>query len=195
MDRRKRKTRTAILNACIQLIQEKEFASITINEIVQRADINRGTFYLHFEDKLDMMSSFENEMIEKIKEVFVTNLPEEQSNELFIASRYQTIVQLLTCFEKDKELLQFILKSSHHQSFQMKFRRMLEQLLKETVFPKLHHLQINIPIDLFVIIFISNALSLAEYTYQSEEPIDVEQLATFLINIMINGPAKTLGIM
>ena len=66
MDRRKRKSRKAIFDACVELIQEKEFENITINEIVVRADLNRGTFYLHFADKYDMMNSFENEMIDKI---------------------------------------------------------------------------------------------------------------------------------
>ena len=49
------------------LIEEKDFQKITIHEIAERADINRGTFYLHFLDKYDMMDHFENEMIEKSK--------------------------------------------------------------------------------------------------------------------------------
>ena len=84
LDRRQRKTRTAILDACISLIQEKDFQKITVHEIVKEADINRGTFYLHFEDKYDMMNSFENEMIEKIEKVIVNNLPKESSNQLFL---------------------------------------------------------------------------------------------------------------
>jgi AcrR family transcriptional regulator len=48
MDRRKRKTRIAIQKACIELIQEKDFDTITISDIAERADINRATFYLHF---------------------------------------------------------------------------------------------------------------------------------------------------
>lgn len=34
------------------LIQEKEFQKITIHEIAEREDINRGTFYLHFADNM-----------------------------------------------------------------------------------------------------------------------------------------------
>lgn len=44
MDRRKRKSRQAILQACISLSKEKEFSKITVNEIVDYADLNRGTF-------------------------------------------------------------------------------------------------------------------------------------------------------
>jgi len=193
MDRRKRKSRKAIFDACVELVQEKEFQNITINEIVERADLNRGTFYLHFADKYDMMNSFENEMIEKIEHVIVNNLPEQQSDQLFIQSRYDTIVEILTCFEENKELLQLLLKSSHNSSFQVKLRSKLKLVLTEKLLPKFNNLELNIPTDLLLMIFTSSALSIAEYAYQSETPIDSEQLTKFLINIMVHGPAKTFG--
>ena len=51
MDRRQRKTRKAIFAAFIELLSEKEFAQITVAEIIERADISRATFYSHFETK------------------------------------------------------------------------------------------------------------------------------------------------
>lgn len=195
MDRRKRKTRKAIFDACVSLVQEKDFQSITINEIVERADLNRGTFYLHFEDKFDMMNSFENEMVEKIEEVIVNNLPKEPSDQLFIQSRYDTIVQILKCYEDNKELLQLLLKSSHNNSLQTKLRDKLKFVLTEKIFPKLENFELDISTDLFVMIFTSVSLSIAEFSYQSETPINTEQLAKFLLNIMLHGPVKTLGIL
>jgi len=55
MDRRIRKTREAISEAFIALLAEKSFEQITINEIADRADINRGTIYLHYIDKFDLL--------------------------------------------------------------------------------------------------------------------------------------------
>ena len=194
MDRRKRKTRKAIFDACVSLMQEKEFQNITVNEIVERADINRGTFYLHFVDKYDMMNSFENEMIEKIEDVMLNNIPKKQFEELFIQSRYDTVVEILKCYEQNKELLHLLMRSSHSASFQAKLRDKLKFVVTEKIFPNFENLELQIPTDLLVILFTSISLSLAEYAQQSETPIDAEKLGEFFINVMLHGPAKMLGL-
>lgn len=51
MDRRQRKTREAIFSALTELLTGKEFRQITVEEIIQRADVGRATFYAHFETK------------------------------------------------------------------------------------------------------------------------------------------------
>lgn len=51
MDRRQRKTREAIFAAFTALLSQKEFAHITVGEIIDRADVGRATFYAHFETK------------------------------------------------------------------------------------------------------------------------------------------------
>lgn len=51
MDRRQRKTREAIFTAFIDLLSKKDFAQITVGEIINRADVGRATFYSHFETK------------------------------------------------------------------------------------------------------------------------------------------------
>ncbi|MUG65220.1 TetR family transcriptional regulator [Paenibacillus campinasensis] len=55
MDRRIAKTRQSIFEAFIELMGEKSFEKITINEIAERANVNRGTVYLHFTDKYNLL--------------------------------------------------------------------------------------------------------------------------------------------
>lgn len=54
MAKRIQKSRQAINDAFIRLMSEKEFESITINQIAAEANVNRGTVYLHFDDKYDL---------------------------------------------------------------------------------------------------------------------------------------------
>ncbi|RNB82129.1 TetR/AcrR family transcriptional regulator [Brevibacillus nitrificans] len=55
VDRRILKTQEALKKAVIELMTEKNFDDITIQDIADRANINRGTIYLHYQDKYDLL--------------------------------------------------------------------------------------------------------------------------------------------
>ncbi|MEF2968682.1 TetR/AcrR family transcriptional regulator [Paenibacillus sp. M1] len=55
VDRRILKTQEALKQAVIELMTEKNFDEITIQEIADRANVNRGTIYLHYQDKYDLL--------------------------------------------------------------------------------------------------------------------------------------------
>ncbi len=65
MDRRVRRTRENLKKALIDLIHEKDFESITILDLSERADVNRGTFYHHYFDKIDLLEKIIAEKLEK----------------------------------------------------------------------------------------------------------------------------------
>lgn len=54
-DKRMRRTKILFHQTLLTLLQEKDFTSITISEIVKNADVNRGTFYFHYEKKEDLL--------------------------------------------------------------------------------------------------------------------------------------------
>ena len=56
-DRRVRRTRVLLQNALMSLMIEKGYESITVQDIIDRADVGRATFYAHFADKQSLLSS------------------------------------------------------------------------------------------------------------------------------------------
>lgn len=73
MDRRVRKTQRQLKEALVELMQEKDFRKITVTELTKKADINRGTFYLHYFDVYDLLEEMENESLEYIKKIIEKN--------------------------------------------------------------------------------------------------------------------------
>lgn len=68
IDLRVYKTYKALHEAFTQLLEQKSFEELTVNELCERAVIRRATFYKHFEDKYDYFNFFLSELREELKE-------------------------------------------------------------------------------------------------------------------------------
>ncbi len=66
VDPRVKRTRQLLQQAFFELLQEKSLASISIQDITERATVNRGTFYAHFADKYALMDSIVREQFQKV---------------------------------------------------------------------------------------------------------------------------------
>jgi AcrR family transcriptional regulator len=62
-ERRKQRTREVLKQAAIDLILEKGYEAVTVDEITTRADVGRGTIYIHFQDKDDILWSIVKDVI------------------------------------------------------------------------------------------------------------------------------------
>ena len=60
LDRRVRKTKNAITGALLRLMEEKPVSSITVSELTEAADINRKTFYNHYDNVDSVLGELEN---------------------------------------------------------------------------------------------------------------------------------------
>lgn len=71
-DRRIRKTKDVLKKSLIILMKEKSINSITVKELCEKADINRGTFYLHYKDVFHMLSEIEKELFEEFQDMILS---------------------------------------------------------------------------------------------------------------------------
>jgi AcrR family transcriptional regulator len=67
LDRRVQKTRNLLQDALIDLVAEKGYESVTIQEILDKANVGRSTFYAHFQDKDQLLHS----ILDRLDELFV----------------------------------------------------------------------------------------------------------------------------
>ena len=66
IDRRVRKTKKQLRQALMDLMSEKPSKTISVRELAERADINRGTFYIHYKDVSDLLQRLEDKMAERL---------------------------------------------------------------------------------------------------------------------------------
>ena len=65
-DRRSERTRRLLGEALIALMLERPYAGLTVGEILERADIGRSTFYAHYWDKDDLLTSEIERMLDAL---------------------------------------------------------------------------------------------------------------------------------
>lgn len=193
MDRRKRKTRKAIQAACIELIREKGFDSISVLDITERADINRGTFYLHFVDKYDMIDQFEAELIEKIEQAINEHSLNTNTLNDLIISRYKPLVKIFDCFQEDREILEILFQTKGVLEIQNRFEEILHTVFEYNVKEQIKYNNNAIP-EIFLSLIASILIGIANYWILGNKKITSEELALGLLTVSINGPAKVAGL-
>lgn len=92
MDRRIQKTRQLIMATFVELLSENKFEKITIRDIAEHANVNRGTVYLHFVDKYDLL--------DKCIETYTSKLMQYCEEQEVKSANYNV---LLTTFEYLRE--------------------------------------------------------------------------------------------
>jgi len=68
-DRRVRKTKTLLIQAFTKLLMKKDLKDISVSELTELADVNRGTFYLHYRDIYDLYDKIENDILVKFNNI------------------------------------------------------------------------------------------------------------------------------
>ena len=84
-DLRVRRTKKALFDAFMQLLSEKSFDSITVNELCDTAGIRRATFYKHYADKFDFLTAYTGLLRSKFDTFIWTNTQGGLTHEYYTA--------------------------------------------------------------------------------------------------------------
>lgn len=83
-DRRIRRTKRMLRQGLAELMNEKDFKDITVKDITERVDLNRGTFYLHYTDTYDLLDKVENELIADFRDMIEHYNPTPENSSAFV---------------------------------------------------------------------------------------------------------------
>ena len=99
-NRRTLYTKKVIKESLIELLKSKEIHQITVTNICKVAEINRGTFYLHYKDPFDLLKSMEDEFLDKIVE-YINETNIENYNDLLL-------IKVLELIKENKDLCKIL---------------------------------------------------------------------------------------
>lgn len=131
-DKRVRRTKKLLRQALAELMQEKEFKNITVSDVVRRADINRGTFYVYYRDVYDLREKVENEMVDTLRGTIEGALPEAVAQ----ASMRTVIERAVSYLEENHSLAYVLLRDTGVGSFEDKLMGVMEDCCRMIRPPK-----------------------------------------------------------
>lgn len=108
LDLRIQKTHKALINAFLELLEEKRFENITVNEICDLAMVRRATFYKHFGDKYEFFTF----MVQYIQEDFRRKNPFSKTSDTAIAPYVAIVENMLDFVEQNAVLAESVMGSS-----------------------------------------------------------------------------------
>lgn len=74
--RRNTPTKQQVKRAFIEIVNERGLERLSMSDIARRAGINRGTLYLHYTDKYDLLRKLEDEVLDRLAGILFAPLPE-----------------------------------------------------------------------------------------------------------------------
>lgn len=110
-------TKQQIRKALIQLLLEEKFETISVSKLCKRAGINRGTFYLHYLDKFDLIETLKEEIIVQLRKNF-----EETT------STRNLLITNLNYLQQNHDLI-YAVSQSHYLNFRETIREFMLSIL------------------------------------------------------------------
>ena len=132
MDRRQRKSRQAIFQAFTALLAEKDFSHITVEQIIQKADVGRATFYAHFETKEYLLKELCRELF---CHIFDTENDDPHGHRhIFDCDGADSVfLHLVEHLQKNDNNILVLLSSQNNELFLRYFRNNLEILIESHI--------------------------------------------------------------
>ena len=172
-DLRIQRTQKAIVDAFYELLDEKSFGSITVIDICDRALINRGTFYTHFEDKYSLLDKCISDIMYGLHEQV-----KRSTGENALITYYNEVMDLGICFldNNRKRIRPIILKADSALVFDK-----VHEILTHNIINRLSHARPrdgkgSLPSDILAEFFAGGIISLIKWWLLDEPNYTLEDI-------------------
>jgi AcrR family transcriptional regulator len=203
IDRRIQRTCQALRAALLELIKEKGYDSISIEDITERANVGRATFYLHYKDKEDLLleefSAMTNEKVQVLSEIPFSAWLQSQED-IAEADAKRPASPLLIVFQHiydNSELYYILLKSERSSRIIERIRKISTEAIVRFVEAKAETdpipLLFNVPIEFFAAFFSGALLSTVDWWLEEDMRHTPGEMADLFQSICFQGVKSVIG--
>ena len=181
VDRRVRKTRRQLRECLITLLKEKKVQDITVRELTDMADLNRGTFYLHYKDVFDLLEKTDAELQEDFNQLVCKH------DAVDLKQRPSVIFNEIYYLVYDNaDLIEILLGENGDLNFVNRLKQLIrEKCLKDWM--EVFRSGNAAAFDAFFSFIVSGCIGLVQYWLQTGLKETPEQMAKLTEHIITKG--------
>ena len=179
-DKRKQKTISCIKQAFMQLCKDNVASQITVSKLASKAQINRTTFYLHYQSVNDVMQDIDNDL-----KVRISSYVDAIDIDAVYESCYATFTRLTDKLNENVPLRNYIFDSCSSSAVLDKLKKVITEKTISAiieVYPSLTYEQLKFP-STFLIAGIADTY--AEWTH-SDKSVTLDELMKILSKLTCN---------
>ncbi|MDE7364548.1 MAG: TetR/AcrR family transcriptional regulator [Ruminococcus sp.] len=173
MDRRQRKTRNAIFTAFSALLERKTYTSMTVQDIIDEADIGRSTFYAHFETKDELLKALCTDIFDH---VFSEEVMSEEKHDFSHHSTFRDrITHILYHLQEKQQSIKGLFIGECGEVFLRYLKEYLYRIFNE-------HINVNdtLPHDYALDIAVSSFAEIVRWWLKDHSEYTPEQITEYL---------------
>lgn len=187
-DRRSRRTRQLLHTALIELMLERRYEEITVQDIIDRANVGRSTFYAHYLDKEDLLVSGFTDVLDALRQHVERHMQSDwrgPSGLSFFFEHVQTHHQLYQALVRGGGIE--LLYKKGHQRLRQNIEQHLELLVPAGQVPAA-------PLPLVAELIASAILTMLRWWLDNGMPYSPEQMDALFYQLMLPGVQAALGV-
>lgn len=180
IDLRISRTHKMIKEAFFELMDSIGFEKITVQALTKKAMISRTTFYLHYQDKYDLLDKIENEILDGLEKI-ATNLPVEEIAKNGLSTGNIFLLNVYNYIKENKDFFRLIMSENGDPSFYFK----LNETMKKNIYHNIDANRLKIPVHYaiaFVMGFQTSVINEWINTGMKETPEEIVKMITQVMN-------------
>lgn len=191
MDPRVIRTRQLLRDALVELIDEQGYEKITVQDITQRATLNRATFYLHYRDKLDLLYQSSEEILQQLVGSIRPPFEDRASFDLLrnYNQPHETFMYLFEQVAINNKLYKVYLTEKNIPYFAARLKEIIIDFVSSGIhFMEPDDQKLTVPRDMAIRFYAAAFLEVVVWWLENDMPYTPKFMATQLMRITIKGP-------